>query len=360
MPFRSHPNRYFQLFADALERGGIEVLGLRSRKAILLRFDILHVHFPAFFCHRRSVLASLFWTAIFIATLFFLRLSGKRIVYSVHNIDPHPSPYHREWIVRPYITAFHNLCDSFVFLSRTSQDEFHSRFPDQRHKLCSFIAHPPYPTVLMDPARRRKAREALYPSDDCILVGILGAIKPYKGLRTISELPEILSNGKQVRVVVAGEVEAAFQTMAQRILNEFPTERLIRIDRPLSDTELDELIQCLDVVLLPYSAISNSGFALLALSNRARILASDLALFRELQESVGLPWVYCYDLEPAHLARSLADALDRFSLETVSHEDQQRLSCYLDSVSFCSTGHEFRDLYDRTRRRNSRSSTLAS
>lgn len=348
MPFRTDTNRYFQLFVDALESEGIQVLGVRGIGAPLLRFDVLHIHFPAFFYHRRSVIAAVFWSAIFIASLVFLRLLGKRIVYSVHDVDPHLSPYYRAWIVRPYIAAFHRLCHAFVFLSRTSQADFYSRFPDQRHKLCSLIGHPPYPATLMTPEQKLKARAALHSAQDSFLVGFLGEIKPYKGLEVISSLPTSLSNGKNVIVVAAGKVEAAFQDTAQRILSEFPSDRLVRIDQRLSDPEMDELIQCLDVILLSYSSISNSGFALLALSNRAQILASDLPLFRELQEDVGRPWIYCYDAASAQLAASLSNQLESLSQEPVSEHDQQRLTKYLDDVSFASSAHEFRKLYERT------------
>jgi glycosyltransferase involved in cell wall biosynthesis len=343
---RSDENAYFRMFADALETNGVIVHGIRSREALLMRFDILHVHFPDFFYHRRNVIASVAWSFLFIATLLVIRLLGKRVVYSVHDVNPSQSPYYRKWLAQPYMTTFVKLCDAYVFLSVTSQVDFYARHPKQIEKLCSLIAHPPYPVALIDAAERNRQREVLTGGADAFIVGVLGAIKPYKGLDAIKALPTKLPNGKDVLVVVAGKVERAYTSEAERILDDF-SGRLCRIDQRLSDTELNRLIQCMDVILLPYRAISNSGFALLALSNRSRILASDLPLFCELQNDIQEPWVYCYKNSTSPESDSVARELWRLANRQVTQSDQQSLTLYLDSVRFTATGHEFHALYER-------------
>jgi glycosyltransferase involved in cell wall biosynthesis len=346
IPCKSADNAYFDMFAKALADDGIEVVCVRSFAAFRLRFDVLHIHFPDFFYHRRNVAAAVAWSALFLAVLLFIRVLGKRVVYSVHDVNPVLSTYHRAWLAGPYIRMFHQLCDAFVFLSRTSQEEFYSRFPGNTEKTCSLITHPPYPVVLMDPAERTNARKALKGGDNAFLVGVLGVIKPYKGLETIAALPTHLPNGQNLLLVVAGPIERAFQTNAQRLLDSF-TGRLLRIDERLSDTALDELIQCMDVVLLPYRSISNSGFALLALSNRARIVASDLPLFRELQADVGEPWIYCHAATPGDLAQSVSHQIFRVAAEPVTEADEAKLTRYLQDISFAATAHTFRKLYER-------------
>ena len=50
-------------------------------------------------------------------------------------------------------------------------------------------------------------------------------------------------------------------------------------------------IRAADLVVFPYSDVLNSGAAIFALSAGRPILASDNALFRELQHAVGPDWI---------------------------------------------------------------------
>ena len=47
IPGRRHAqNSYFPLLWNALENAGAKMISARTMKALMLRYDILHVHFP--------------------------------------------------------------------------------------------------------------------------------------------------------------------------------------------------------------------------------------------------------------------------------------------------------------------------
>ena len=82
----------------------------------------------------------------------------------------------------------------------------------------------------------------------------------------------------------------------------------MRLPEYLSNERMAELMQAVDVVLLPYTWGWNSGAVAFAVSCHARLLCSDLPMFRELAEQLGPPWVYVYDHTAADPAAELRAA----------------------------------------------------
>ena len=101
------------------------------------------------------------------------------------------------------------------------------------------------------------------------------------------------------------------------------------------------LIQCVDVVLLPYLKGTNSGVALLVLSNGSRVIGSDLPIFRELARTVGAPWVYSLD---SGGAGKIGDALEAVADRGVAQADRDGLRAYLDRVSFGAAAEVIADM----------------
>jgi hypothetical protein len=117
-------------------------------------------------------------------------------------------------------------------------------------------------------------------------------------------------------------------------LRQLEQRRLVRIDTPLSDEELDELIQTCDVVILPYDRGSNSGAAMLVLSNHGRLLASDLPIFREIEQALQQPWVCTFCNEPMARSKSLFESITRLAECQPTLADEGRLKKFLEAVSF--------------------------
>jgi glycosyltransferase involved in cell wall biosynthesis len=348
MPGKGHANRYFTFFCDSLEEAGMRVLNIRDRDARRFKFDVLHLHFPTHFLTETKVLPAIVWSLVLSAFFVFTKLLGKPIVYTVHNVIPFHAK--RGWLLVPYLALVHHLSDAFVFLNGSSQTEFYERFPAQRSKRFVRIAHGPYPVNELSADARREKRRAVAGDEESFLVGFLGTIKSYKNAAAIASVPRTLGDGRPVKIVVAGRIEASYKREAEAILADVPADLLVRIDRFVSDEELDELIQITDAFFLPYTKGWNSGAVLLALSNRARIVASNLPVFEELAQSLGAPWVYCFDRDAARIAESLPAVLEAVAADPVDDAARARLSRFLDENSFAAGTRRLEALYSETRR----------
>ena len=154
------------------------------------------------------------------------------------------------------------------------------------------------------------------------------------------------AEGRPVQLVVAGDYHPSCDIdEMEALFCAIPSHRLARIKKRLSDQDLAELIQSVDIVFLPYLQGWNSGFAMLALGCGARLLCSDLSMFREIAEAIGPPWIYTFHLNTPDLSQELATVLSRALRTKVERSDQVRLERFLAATSFEEASSQYVELY---------------
>jgi beta-1,4-mannosyltransferase len=332
-------NSYFRHLWRALKASGAEMISARSTAAMLLRYDVFHIHLPDVLVEKPIHVAAIvgpFFVLYFVVS----KIAGKKLVWTIHEVTasrPH-------LLTRPFLWCMRRLSSALIFMNKTSEDEYLKRYPGQRHKLIARVPHSFYPTIKISSARRCEIRASLTNGADCLAVGYLGEIKPYKNAGTLQYLPTVDNRQRPLRIVVAGTLhescdvpltEATFRTIPQ----------LIRIKDRLSDERLAELVQSIDLIFLPYLRGWNSGFAMFALGCRARLLCSRLPMFREIAEVLGRPWVYIFDHNAADLRHELATAMAEISQEAPNASDQARLDRFLAARSFDQAALQHLTLY---------------
>ena len=272
------------------------------------------------------------------------RLLGKKIVWTVHDVIPVRARHVR--LLKLYLLCVRVLVDAYVFMNPSSEAEFQRIFPRARKKISWHVPHGPYCVSAISPERRAELRERLSGGANCLLVGFLGDIKPYKNPEALAYFPHQDAIGREIKIVVAGAVDSSFGTREIEVsLSRIQPKQLIRLRGHLSDQRLVDMIRAVDIVLLPYLRGSNSGFSMLVLSCGQRLLCSALPMFRDLANHPGRPWVYVFDHQAKNLSAELADALSRFQLHVVDKDAKSRLQAFLDECSFDHGTQELRRLY---------------
>ncbi len=329
--------QYVRLICAGLQQAGAILLDPRSWRVWTLQIDIVNIHFAGNFIAERGVIYGMARAA---ATLGFLAavktLARGKIVYTVHDVTPMRVRNPR--LLGTYLRLLNHLIDGYMFLSDSSQAHFYSIFPAERAKPFVRIDHSSFDVQKLDDAARARHRASFAgDSDTDLLVGFLGSIKTYKGIDALPALPPALANGKRVRAVVAGPVEPAYATEAEQCLAAIPGGA-IRIDRALSDEDLEHFIRSVDAVILPYTGGWNSGMAMLVLSLRGRLLLSDRPIFQEIESEIGRPWVYVFDNDPKHRSKSLEACLNTLQRDVVQGDDRERLADFIAERSFDRAG----------------------
>ena len=339
---RHAQNSYFPLLWQALEGAGLEMIDARTSAAAMLKFDILHLHFPEHVVTERSLQSALVAGPLFLAYVVAIRMAGKKLVWTIHEI----APKRRYWLAQPFLWCMRMLANSYVFMNRTSEAEFFKRFPGERRKIICRVPHSAYPVTKISAADRNIARLSLAQGAECLLVGLLGEIRPYKNPIALQYLPPSDPQGRQLRLVVAGTIHASSDVDdIEATFCKIEAHRLMRIREYLSDEKLSELIQSVDLVFMPYSRGWNSGFAMFALACGARLLCSGLPMFLEIAEELGPPWIYIYDHVAADLSQELAMAVARVSRDRPEAADYVRLERFIAAHSFEQAAAQHASLY---------------
>ena len=322
---------YFSILVEALTESGLEMIEARTPDALMLRYDILHMHFPEHLITERSSWKALVLGPILIAYVLAAKIAGKKIVWTIHEV----APTHRHWAAQPYLWCMRELVNAYIFMNRTTEDEFLNRHPRGRRKAIARIPHSSYPVTKISTARRDDVRASLTQDADCLIVGLLGEIRPYKNVEALRHLPLTDPKGRPLQLVVAGALHVSCDIdNVEAIFSDIGPHRLRRIDERLLDERLSELIQAVDVVLLPYLQGWNSGFAMLALACRTPLLCSGLPMFREIEEALGPPWVYIFDHNGRDLSRELHEAVAQIRSGQVTASDEDRLTRFIAATSF--------------------------
>ncbi|WP_424943470.1 glycosyltransferase [Aliiroseovarius crassostreae] len=300
-------NPFQALLYDAVEAGGVarveefhprQLLGIR-------RPDILHIHWPDVFLAAGK--GWRFWPRYILLRGLFALAALRRIpiVWTAHNLL-REGQRNSSWMGRLFWPWFLRRVDAVLFMTEASKQAAFDVAPDLEQKPHVVIPHGHY-GPLIDPERQRPA-PATPPR-----ILFFGAITRYKQahkvLRAFLDLP-VGRAGLAIRGKMSG-AEPDLELLMQ--LDRLPAARRGEISFEDRFLEEDELVCAIDeatLVVFPYTDVLNSGAAIFALSVGCPVLASDTALFRELQAQIGEGWVRLIDgaLDGSQLAQGLAAA----------------------------------------------------
>ena len=339
-------NPYLKFFCESLERAGMFVVKTHAPQAKYFRFDVLHLHWPEFDVTLRPFYVAMVRVPTILTYMILTKLLRKKIVWTVHDVTPARVRHPR--LLRLHLFCVRVLVDAYVFMNPSSEAEFKRIFPRTKKKPAWHVPHGRYPvSATLSPQRRAKVRERLSGGANCLLVGFLGDIRPYKNAEVLAYLPHQDSIEREIKIVVAGAADPFDPMEIEVALSRIPPRRLVRIGERLSDHRLADVIRAVDIVLLPYLRGSNSGFSMLVLSCGQRLLCSALPMFRDLRNRLGPPWVYVFDHRAKDLSAELEAVFSRFQHDVVDTDAKSRLGAFLDNCSFDHGAQQLGILYER-------------
>jgi beta-1,4-mannosyltransferase len=288
-PKNSRQNPHMRLLYSALAVHGIEVVEGTLKALAMSRYDVVHYHWP-----ERLLNRSLFrqWRgfARFVLEMTLIRMHRGRVVWTVQNIKGHEEG--TGLLPRLFRRVFFSRLAGFISLSQTAHQLVLQTYPTLRDKKSIVAPRGHYRDLYPTPPARSAARLALHLPPDNLVIGMVGLIRPYKNtphlLRSFRSIPRA-----DLTLLVAGEcTNPALQAELEQLARGDSRVRLAF--RFVPEAELPVLIRALDLVVLPYTEILNSGSALLSLSLDVPVLAPAMGTLIEVQRAVGTNWVRTY------------------------------------------------------------------
>ena len=319
-------NPYTDLLYRHLSALGAEVSDFSPATLLRSSNAIWHIHWPERMLNRPSGTAAALRAAALLALGFLARLRKTKLIWTVHNIDPHEHDH--RWVGRWFWPLFTRQLSGFIALSALGKQLVEQRHPRLKRIPGFVIPHGHYRGAYPDSASQAEARAKLGLPPDAQVAAFVGQIRPYKNVPhlvdTFRRIP-----GERAWLLIAGQPHD--HAMHQALVKAAETVPRLRIALGfLPETALQTYLRAADLVVLPFAEILNSGSALLALSFDRPILVPRIGAVAELEGELGSEWVRTYTgtLTPSIMAEALeaahrhpsgrCEALSRFGWESLA------------------------------------------
>ena len=264
--FRGNP--YLDQLEEQLSHLGVDVVRFdQNVPSILLGFarerpDVVHLHWLDPFFVASDTPRALIKLVGFIGTVLLLKLLGRRIVWTVHNLKAHDDRNPR--LDRFCTTFVAKRADAIIVhceaASRALVDEFGLK---QTGKV-SVIPHGHYCGVYENKTGRSEARRVLGVDESRLMLLFLGQVRPYKGVLDLIDAFVAL-NHNEVELVIAGKTrDDRSSEVIRRRCAVHP--RIMYQPGFVADDDIQTYMNACDAVVLPYRDILTSGAVILAMS----------------------------------------------------------------------------------------------
>jgi len=272
---------------------------------------ILHIHWPI-----SNLLATNYWLAgvtrivRFYLLLKVLHYLGKKVFWTVHNIEEHEDRFRGLQVLMSKI-LFSNV-HGFISMNKAGLNIIERNCALQKNKArkISLIHHPHYKGYYANRVSREEARAHLGIPANAFVFLFVGQIRKYKNVAGLIAAYRNLGAANTCLVIAGRISDEAEQAHLAKMAEGRPD--IMLIDSFINEEEVQYYFNASSLIVNPYSKIFNSGSVFLNLSFSRPTLAPDMYGISDLKEVVGSEWVKTYSGELT------ADVLKKAMDETIS------------------------------------------
>ena len=285
VPGYSGGNPYQRLLVDALASRGVNVglQGPQGRLALLGtlangRPRLIHLHWVQAFLLSHSAPKTIVRSLIFIAELLALKLSGTRIVWTVHNLVNHEGLHAS--IEASFDRIIARLCDRLIVHYPDAADAVRCHFRLPSHAKVEVVPHGHYIGHYSNTIAPAAARHQLGLDTKDTIFLLFGGVRTYK------EIPHLIRsfqqlNSNRVQLLIAGK--PGTQEIERQIRAQCAADSRIHMRLEfIPDDAIQIYMNSADVVVVPSSQIFTSGSAILAMSFGKALIAANTPHLRYL------------------------------------------------------------------------------
>lgn len=297
-PPTSHPNKYVDNLRAGLQKEGIYILNSKQNfiimlfEALLLRFfknvRIFHLNWILNLASDTRIKNHLA-TYVFIAWIRILKLTGGRLVWTIHNIIPHECK--NESLVIHLRNILIKNCDRIIIHSKESIKILHNVLSKQLiDKVVHYIPHGHYIDDYIK--TDNNCRETLNIADDEFVFLFLGLIREYKNIDLLIRVFNDLQL-ERAKLLICGKF--ASPVLQEKIVElAKPNHNIILIQRFLDDDEVVQYFNTADIMVLPFdnSSTLNSASIYMALSLKTPAITPVIGTTKDIGPK---PFLFTYE-----------------------------------------------------------------
>lgn len=276
---------------SAMSALGVNVEEWSTFSLLKGNFDLVHIHWPDNILKTRCWLCACLKWLLLVITCYWIRLILRRnIVWTAHNIVSHEQN-HPKLEKLFWATLIRNL-DGIIVHEKGISEKLGGLRPYTRKVKQRTIPLAHFKGSYSDEVNRSEARKELGISDSVKLFVFVGQIRPYKNVDAL--ISAFKPGPDEWKLIIAGN---PLDEQMSRGLNDM-VQGDDRIDLRLGfvpDSKLQIYYRAADLAVLPFSQITNSGSALLALSFDCPVLMSKSPTLLSLKSEFGGDYVSFFE-----------------------------------------------------------------
>lgn len=283
-------NPYNYLLYSGIENEDVEIQEFSFTRCLSLNYDLIHVHWPELYLNSNYFIKAFLYSFMFILCLLITRLSGKKTVWTIHNLKPHKVKY--QWLNKLFWPCYLKLVDAVISLSKANEILFFEKFTFQQKIDNTVIHHGLYDNCYENNITREVARKHFSIGEEKKVALFVGQVKTYKNVEILVKLfnEKLLSNDV---LIIAGKFETSdYYNEVSEAAKHNPN--IIIHNKFIPDSDLQYYFNAADLCILPFKDIFNSGSALLAASFNTQVLVPYSDNFQEYQNEMGLSSISIY------------------------------------------------------------------
>ena len=293
-PTLNKENKYIEIMVAPLRKRGFIVHALDdffSSKTHFQSIQLVHLNWfenvddSSFRGAARSFARKM-------AVLYVIRMSGKKLVWTMHNRTSHEKG--TGWFSRTITRYLIRWSHKIVIHSKRSKDIIERHHPDALHKLF-YLPHPDFIGVYGSIPEETETIEAVP-----LRLLFVGAVKPYKNIELLIQVAAEFKD--QVHLTIAGKPNNPAYSQAIKQSAE-SAGNIQLIPEFIPDHELPQLMQRCDLLVLPYDLNSslNSGTVILAFSYKKTVICPQIGTIEDLDETKEHVMHYQYNSDEEHV-----------------------------------------------------------
>jgi len=306
-------------FREFRSKSGVNFLNLRGSQRPdvsfvrkVFRVAMYYVKLIRYAARAKPRIFHILWNnkfELFDRTLLMLyyRLLGKRIVFTVHNVNAGRRDCEDTRLNRLTLRIQYRLAHHIFVHTEKMKLELIEEFDVQgaRVTVIPFGINNAVPNTTLTPS---ETKQRLGIGEDEKTILFFGRITPYKGLEyLIAAFRQVLERHEDYRLIIAGRVdrcEEYWRAIREGIREEVQKGQILLRDEFIPDEETEVYFKAADALVLPYRNIYQSGVLFLGHSFGLPVLAADVGSLKD--EIVEGKTGFAFRPEdPVDLARSI-------------------------------------------------------
>jgi D-inositol-3-phosphate glycosyltransferase len=238
----------------------------------------------------------------------YFKLLGKKIAFTAHNVNAGKRDSNDSLVNRLTLRIQYRLVDRIFVHTEQMKNELIQDFAVRANKI-TVIPFGINNAVPQTELTTSEAKRCLGVQERERTILFFGNIGPYKGLdHLVSAFQLLNTRNEEYRLVIAGKqrtgAEQYVNAVRDSIAREVKRGRIIQRIEHIPDSEIELYFKAADVLVLPYTSVSQSGVLFLGHSFGLPVIATDVGSLRDdiVENETGF---LCNPSDPADLARAI-------------------------------------------------------